>query len=70
MHKVKAVPQFLFFDEGALVKRLSLRDVRVLAGGPNKAWMQAARTYDIGRLRSAVHEAISDRARGSGTQAQ
>jgi hypothetical protein len=29
---VKAVPQFLFIDDGAVVRRLSLRDIRSMTG--------------------------------------
>ncbi|GBF91936.1 thioredoxin-like, chloroplastic [Raphidocelis subcapitata] len=32
MHSVRAVPTFLFFDGGALVQRLTLRDVRRMRG--------------------------------------
>jgi hypothetical protein len=31
-YKVKATPSFIFFDQGAVAKRLQLRDVRIIAG--------------------------------------
>lgn len=41
--QVKVVPTFLFLDEGAVVKRLSLRDVRRLAG--SSAWVRMGVLY-------------------------
>mmetsp|Transcript_2968 Transcript_2968/g.7287 ORF Transcript_2968/g.7287 Transcript_2968/m.7287 type:complete len:213 (-) Transcript_2968:831-1469(-) len=61
-HKVRVVPTFLFLDEGAVVKRLSLRDVRGLSaeGGPD--WIQAALAEDMRRLKSTFTEVMLRRA--------
>lgn len=59
-HKVKAVPTFLFIDEGAVIKRLSLRDVRRLTG--STAWIQMAMKDDLNRLRDAFTEVLFRRA--------
>eukprot|EP00798_Chlamydomonas_sp_ICE-L_P001446 gene1446-32820_t len=63
MHKVKAVPCFLFMDEGALVRRLSLRDIRILYG--TKGQVQDAIQEDILKFRSVFKEMVYTRAPGS-----
>uniref|UniRef100_A0A7S3VTF6 Thioredoxin domain-containing protein n=1 Tax=Dunaliella tertiolecta TaxID=3047 RepID=A0A7S3VTF6_DUNTE len=52
-HHVKAVPTFLFLADGAVVKRMSMRDVRTLASAP-KAWIHHALDWDVKQLRSAI----------------
>ncbi|EFJ45508.1 hypothetical protein VOLCADRAFT_94241 [Volvox carteri f. nagariensis] len=54
LYNVRAVPCFLFFDGGAVVRRLSLRDIRRLTGP--KPFVQAALAEDVRRLRSTFLE--------------
>lgn len=63
LYKVKATPGFIFFDEGAVVKRLSLRDVREIAG--NKGDLQQAMLDDVSKLHSTVRQVIFKAAPGS-----
>lgn len=59
-HKVRAVPAFLFIDEGAVVRRLSLRDIRRLTG-PTRL-VQATLEEDFRRLRTTFLEVLLQRA--------
>lgn len=59
-YKVKAVPCFLFYDDGALVKRLSLRDIRSLAGPPVK--IQQALAEDMRKIKQTLFEVLFERA--------
>lgn len=47
LYKARAVPSFLFFDGGALVRRLTLRDVR------------RVRDAGAGRVRAAVEDDLA-----------
>ncbi|GIL77074.1 hypothetical protein Vretimale_3145 [Volvox reticuliferus] len=59
-YNVRAVPCFLFFDGGAVVRRLSLRDIRRLTGP--KPYVQAALAEDVRRLRNTFMEVLLSRA--------
>ncbi|GFR42097.1 hypothetical protein Agub_g2939 [Astrephomene gubernaculifera] len=60
IYNVRSVPCFLFFDGGAVIRRLSLRDVRSLAG-PRPS-IQAALAEDVRRLKSTLLEVLLSRA--------
>jgi hypothetical protein len=51
MHKVKVVPCFLFFDEGAVVERISLRDIRMMRGSKE--------IVSKGRIHESIHTRTS-----------
>ncbi|KAF5837728.1 hypothetical protein DUNSADRAFT_3983 [Dunaliella salina] len=68
-HHVKAVPTFLFLAEGAVVKRMSMRDVRTLASAP-KAWIHHAMDWDVKQLRSAIAAAQEEQQRQQQQQQQ
>mmetsp|Transcript_40696 Transcript_40696/g.90476 ORF Transcript_40696/g.90476 Transcript_40696/m.90476 type:complete len:230 (+) Transcript_40696:145-834(+) len=59
-HKVRAVPCFLFVDDGAVVHRLSLRDVRRLTGPT--ALIQGAMAEDMRKLKDTIQEIVFQRA--------
>lgn len=63
LHKVKATPGFIFFDDGAVVKRLSLRDAREIAG--DKGDLQQAMSDDVSKLHSTVRQVIWKAAPGA-----
>lgn len=54
-HKVKAVPAFLFMDEGAVVERVSLRDIRRMAGSQS---IQGAMSDDMRRLKHTFWQVL------------
>lgn len=56
MYKVKVVPCFLFFDEGAVVERISLRDIRMMRG--SKETIQGAISEDARRLKRVFWQVI------------
>ncbi|PNW84432.1 hypothetical protein CHLRE_03g144787v5 [Chlamydomonas reinhardtii] len=60
IHSVRAVPAFLFFDGGAMVRRLSLRDIRRLTGP--KPFVEAALAEDVRKLKSTFREVLLSRA--------
>ncbi|KAJ9519571.1 hypothetical protein QJQ45_000652 [Haematococcus lacustris] len=59
-HRVRSAPTFLFLDEGAVIRRLALRDVRRLAG--SSARIQSALAEDMRRLREVFLQVLLERA--------
>ncbi|KAG2495325.1 hypothetical protein HYH03_006595 [Edaphochlamys debaryana] len=60
LHNVRAVPCFLFLDNGAVVRRLSLRDIRRLTGPT--CYVQAALAEDVRKLKTTFREVLLSRA--------
>jgi len=58
LYRVRAVPSFAFFVDGALVRRLPLRDVPVLAHGRSPAQIRAALEEDAAGVRRAYRAAL------------
>lgn len=62
-HAARAVPTFLFFDGGALVRRLTLRDVRRMTGAAGK--VQRAVADDLLGIGEAFREVLFRAAPGA-----
>ncbi|KAI8476610.1 MAG: thioredoxin-like protein [Monoraphidium minutum] len=63
LHRSRVVPTFLFFDGGALVQRLTLRDVRRMAGSGPK--IQQAMEHDLQGIGEAFRRVVFRAAPGS-----
>ena len=63
LHKVRSVPCFLFLDDGAVIERLSLRDIRAMGEyGQN---IHAALSEDVKRLHTTYRKFLFRRAPGA-----
>jgi thiol-disulfide isomerase/thioredoxin len=65
LYAVRAVPSFAFFVDGALVRRLSLRDVRAL-GGHSPAQIRQALDEDVAGLRRTYRAVVLSAAPSAG----
>jgi hypothetical protein len=70
LYSVRAVPAFAFFVDGALVRRLSLRDVRALAYGRSPAQIRAAIEEDVAGVRRAYRAVVMKAAPSAGARGE
>jgi thioredoxin-like negative regulator of GroEL len=68
LYGVRSVPAFLFFSDGALVRRLSLRDVRALAHGRSPQQIRAALEEDVAGVRTAYRALVLRAAPSAGAR--
>ncbi len=60
-HKVRSVPAFLILaDGGAVIRRLSISDVRRLVGSAQ--WVSGRLASDMQRLKDLINQAVIERA--------
>lgn len=64
LHKIRSVPCFLFLDDGAVIERLSLRDIRAM-GDYSKPMIQEALSQDVQRLHTTYRKFMFRRAPGA-----
>ena len=64
MHKIRSVPCFLFLDDGAVIERLSLRDIRAM-GDYSSPMIQEALSEDVKRLQTTYRKFMIRRAPGA-----
>lgn len=62
-HKIRVVPTIFFYDEGAVVKRMTMHDVRRM--GENASTIRATMQQDLHNMKAVFRQTVFEKAPGA-----